>query len=108
MSSKLPGISTVNNMLGLAFPEQALRKSVSLAVETELIKKYPRAVVIPHHGKYLVYLQVNPIVFFFFNLFKRKKLEAQILSEIQDLDSQAQCVFIFNQISSEALHLLIS
>ena len=108
MSNGLPAISTVNSLLGFAFPEQALQKSVALAVENELIKTYPKAVVIPHRHRYLVYLQMNAVEFFLFSIFKKKKLEAQILQEIRDIDSQAVTVFVLNKISGESLTLLLN
>ena len=38
--------NTVNALMGLAFPDQAIQKTVSFAVESELSRKYSKVAVV--------------------------------------------------------------
>lgn len=90
--------NTVNALMGLAFPDQAIQKTVSFAVESELSRKYSKVAVVPYNHKYFVFLQVNVVLFFLISIFKKRKLEKEILAEVKDIDYSVRGVFVLNKI----------
>jgi hypothetical protein len=93
---------TVDGLISILRPEEALQSIVRDQITIELSKVYPQVAVIYNKHYYYVFLNLNWFSYLILWIFSLRSLKRDILAEVGEIDPKVRGLSFYNRLSNQA------